>query len=282
MMSSDPTIETFRAGDGYTWKYRVYRASMPRAHLICLHGIQSHGGWYERSCRFLTEAGYNVHFLDRRGSGLNETARGDTPSFHRLLDDIEEYTTRLRDTPMFVLAISWGGKLAVALQRRFAERGQGPLRGLVLLCPGLCPRIHPSLLERLRIAFARLVRPGKLFDIPLNDPALFTADPARQEWLRDDPLQLHQATARLLVESFRLDRYVLRAAPHIRIPVLLMLAGQDRIIDNQQTRTLVETFATNERKIIEYPEAHHTLEFEPEPERYLNELRMWLDRQITP
>src|SRR5688572_6203485 len=107
-MSPDGEIGTFVAGDGYAWKYRRYAAA-GAAHVVCLHGIQSHGGWYTRSCRELAGAGYDVHFLDRRGSGLNDRARGDAPSFHRLLADIDEYVAALRAAapaaPIFLLAI---------------------------------------------------------------------------------------------------------------------------------------------------------------------------------
>ena len=82
-------IETHTASDGYRWQYRHYvPASTTRARVVCIHGIQSHGGWYEESCTELCHAGFNVSFLDRRGSGLNPEGRGDAPSFRRLVDDI--------------------------------------------------------------------------------------------------------------------------------------------------------------------------------------------------
>src|SRR5438045_7235377 len=34
---------------------------------------------------------------------------------------------------------------------------------------------------------------------------------------------------------------------------------------NRRTRAYVGRFATEDRQVIEYPEAHHTLEFEPDP-----------------
>ena len=60
--------------------------------------------------------------------------------------------------------------------------------------------------------------------------------------------------------------------------VLLRLAQHDRIIDNAPTRRFVERFASSDREVIEYPGAHHTLEFEPEPDRFVNDLLRWLDR----
>src|SRR6476660_7769189 len=94
------TVETFSAGDGYAWRYRRYEPTQPtRAHIVCIHGIQSHAGWYEHSCQALAAAGFRVSFLDRRGSGLNQEARGDAPGFRRLLDDLADFLRPLRERP---------------------------------------------------------------------------------------------------------------------------------------------------------------------------------------
>jgi alpha-beta hydrolase superfamily lysophospholipase len=288
------SLEEYTAGDGYRWRYRRYEPTeAAKARVICIHGIQSHGGWYEHSCQRLCESGYSVCFLDRRGAGLNQEGRGDAPSFRRLLDDLAEFIHAEKGsgvvfrsppvdgglkktpdpfTPFFLIAISWGGKLAVALQRRHP----GLIDGLALLCPGFFPKIRPSFGERFGIILARLYCPGKLFAVPLDDPGLFTGNPRRQEFIREDPLSLRQATARLLVESVRLDGYVRLAAACVKIPVLCLLAEKDRIVNNTRTRQFVERLASPDRKIIEYPGAHHTLEFEPNPEIYLRDLLSWL------
>lgn len=286
------SIETFRAGDGYDWCYRRYLpAGESRAEVVCIHGIQSHGGWYEHSCDTMARAGYTVTFIDRRGSGLNEAARGDAPGFRRLIDDIAEYLRSLRGPetpaipglgvpatrpprPVFLLAISWGGKLAVALQRRHP----GLIDGLALLCPGFFPLVRPPFLDRINIAWSRLVSPDRMFPVPLNEPGLFTASPRWQQFIRDDPLALREATARLLIESVRLDGYLRWTTRGIAVPVLLLLAERDRIINNSLTRRFVQRFALGDRETIEYRGAHHTLEFEPEPERFLRDLTGWLDR----
>ncbi len=276
---SDPTIETFTASDGYGLRYRHYAPQgTPRGRVVCLHGIQSHGGWYTGSCAYLAERGWDVAFLDRRGSGLNDRGRGDTAGSRRLLLDIAEFLSSQPGPLPFVLAISWGGKLAVALE----GFRPGLTQGLVLVGPGLWPRVGPPLGQRLAIAFSRLAAPGRLFPIPLDDPQLFTATPARQAFIRDDPLSLRRATARLLVASVFLDRAARRAAPHVRVPTLLMLAGQDRIIDNARTRAWFEHLGSADRDVIEYPQAHHTLEFEPDPTAYFADLAGWLDRHAPP
>lgn len=272
------TIETFTAGDGYRWRYRRYPdGESYKAHVVCLHGVQSHGGWYEYSCNQLCDAGYQVHFLDRRGSGMNEMDRGDAPSFRRLLDDVAEYLGPLRESKrmVFLVAISWGGKLGVALQRRHP----GQVDGLALLCPGFFPKVRHSLGQRCAIAAARLINPQKRFPIPLNDPELFTDNPKWLQFLRDDPLSLKEATARLLLESARLDGYLRFVTRYVRVPILLMLAEKDRIIDNFRTRRYVESLPATDKETIEYAGARHTLEFEADPERFVKDLVQWLDQR---
>lgn len=281
------TVLEHVAGDGYAWRYRRYPAlSAPRAEIVFLHGIQSHAGWYDGTCTRLARDGYNISFLDRRGAGMNARDRGDAPSFRRLLDDVAEFLSALPRTaprdqamgrlPLIVAGISWGGKLAVALERRHP----GLMDGLVLLCPGFFSRVRSSLLQRLKIFFCRLVRPRKLFPVPLNEPELFTANPRWQEFLRQDPLRLLQATARLMIESVRLDAYLRFVPKYVHVPVLLLLAEQDRIINNLKTRTFVSRFATPDKEIVEYPGAHHTLEFEPNPELWWVDLARWLSNKF--
>ncbi len=270
-------LDEYTTSDGYRCRFRRYPApGAPRAEVVCLHGIQSHGGWYEHSCRRLADADFNVSFLDRRGSGLNHEARGDAPSFVRLLDDVADFLHPLRAAshrPIILLGISWGGKLAAALCRRHPQL----IDALALLAPGFCPRVAPSLGQRLAIFAARLMAPRTLFSIPLNDPDLFTATPYWQEFIRTDPLSLREATARLLVESVRLDAYLRWSAKDMHVPLLMLLAERDRIIDNARTRRFVECFPAP-KEIIEYAGTHHTLEFEPHPERWLDDLLRWLDQ----
>ncbi len=255
-------LRTFSATDGYRFYYRHYPAAgRPRGRIVFLHGIRSHGGWYGRSCEQFAAAGYDVVFLDRRGSGLNTAHRGDMPNFRRLLDDVAEFLLDLRRTqpwlPIHLAGISWGGKLAVGLP----YRKPGLVSSLVLLCPGLCPKVGPSLGQRIAIGRARVRNPSKLFPIPLSEPELFTGSPEWQKFIDANPHDLRQATARFLFGSTSLDIYLRRAAKRVAVPSLLLLAEHDQIIDNARTKEFVQVFPTPP-KILDYAGAHHTLEFE--------------------
>lgn len=268
------SIKVFTASDGYPIHYRSYEPpKAPRGHLLCLHGIQSHGGWYEQSCTQMAQAGYLVSYLDRRGSGLNWLQRGNAPSYQRLLLDIREFITNTTPTsvPSTLIATSWGGKLGVAL----AAESNPPMHKLILMCPGLFPQVKPSLPIRLGIGWSRLVKPNRLFPIPLDDPALFTSSRHCQDFLRNDPLSIHRATARFFVESVLLDRRLRQITSLPSIPILLVLAGQDRIIRNDRTETWLKSIAPH-TKVVTYPKSHHTLEFEPN-HPFVHDILGWID-----
>ncbi len=274
----EPTYATQTTSDGYALHRTTWQPEgRARGRVIVLHGVQSHGGWYHNLGRTLANAGYETHFPDRRGSGANVQDRGHTPSARRLLDDLSELLVQLREShatlPTALAGISWGGKLAVLT----AGREPDLVDALALICPGLHPRVGVSTAERLRIAWAFFTKPQKRFPIPLADPSLFTAYPEGQAFITNDPLSLRDATASLLAASTFIDRQVARIPPKVRQPVLLMLAGQDRIVDNDRTLAYCQKLATRSRTVIDYPEGHHTLEFEPDPGLYARDLIGWLD-----
>jgi alpha-beta hydrolase superfamily lysophospholipase len=78
-----------------------------------------------------------------------------------------------------------------------------------------------------------------------------------------------------------MDAQVRTAASSVRQPCLLMLAGRDRIVDNARTLAYFQRLASADRSVIEYPDAHHTLEFEPDPTRYADDLIGWLEGHCT-
>jgi len=302
-----------RYADLYEAHARLWLPPAPRGAVLYLHGIQSHGLWFETSARRLAEAGYAVLLPDRRGSGRNEVERGHTPSAWRLLRDaaegLDELHIRTGLTRFHVVGISWGGKLALALHRYFPAR----FASLTLIAPGLFPKVDIPLMEKIRVGWSAIANRHAEFDIPLNDPEMFTANSARQAFIRNDKLALRKVTAAFLLASRKLDRYVRKAEnrnaeterpsePRARAqgcaqrqddntagmspdavtsrwgcPLQVFLGGQDRIIDNARTRAFVRGLPWLRREITEYPEAHHTLEFEANPEPFLDDLVKWIE-----
>lgn len=271
-----PELRSWLTSDGYELRGRLWPGRAPgRAPVLYLHGIQSHGGWFEWSASVLAAHGSAVLLADRRGSGLNAAQRGDTPSAERWLADLDDLAAWAMQTcaasRVAVVGVSWGGKLALA----WALRNSARAASLLLVAPGTLPKIGLPISTRIRIAWCALRHPDHPFPIPLDDPALFTDDPAGRSFIRADPLRLTHASARFFYHSRRIDRWLARAGRGaLKTPTTVLLAGRDRIIRTAATAAWLRHLASNPR-IAELEAAAHTLEFEPDTRAYEAYLREW-------
>ncbi len=270
-----PDFITIGYSDGYTGLARYWPPQgQVRGAVLYLHGIQSHGGWFEASACRLAQAGLHVLQPDRRGSGLNERDRGHARSSGRLLSDVIEATAWLKgkagNRKVSLVGVSWGGKLALAA----GMRQNGDIDRLVLVAPGLFPQVDLPIGQKISVAWSALLRPRRAFLVPLNEPELFTDNPLRQTYIRDDPLRLRHATARFLLASRMLDIMIQREAGQQAWPfaVTFLLAGKERIVDNDQTKRFARRLRCRQMRIIEHSQAAHTLEFEPDPKAYFDDL----------
>jgi alpha-beta hydrolase superfamily lysophospholipase len=132
----------------------------------------------------------------------------------------------------------------------------------------------------LLIGRARFRDPTKLFPVPLNEPNMFTASPEWQCFIESDRHGLRFATGRFLYSSFSFDIYLKRAIKRCTPPTLLMLASEDRVIDNAMTKLTFEQFGAEDRKVIEYAGAHHTLEFESRKHPFVVDFTEWINEKI--
>ncbi len=268
-----------RLSDGYDAYARLWSPSdTPRGAVLYLHGIQSHGQWFEASAARLAEAGFMVLLPDRRGSGRNTADRGHAPSAARLIRDVAEAMSELHVRSGLpcctLLGVSWGGKLALAAARECSRR----VEHIVLVAPGLFPLVDLPWSTKAAVAAAALVAPRRTFPIPLRDPALFTANPDRRAFIAADPLALHRVTAAFLLASRRLDRLAAGVGRAIEPrPLSLLLAEHDRIIDNRRTLDFIRDLRWP-HEVRLYPGAHHTLEFEPDPQPFFDDLAARLVR----
>jgi alpha-beta hydrolase superfamily lysophospholipase len=258
--------------DGYRAYARYFHAPRPIGSVLYHHGIQSHCGWYEASAAAAADAGYDVLQVDRRGSGRNEIDRGHAESAEQLIADShaarDELLRRSSRSDYHLVGVSWGGKLVVAA---YVNDPAG-VKSLTLVTPGLFPKIGVTRGEMARIGFSMLYEPRRHFDIPLNDPDLFTANPRWAEFFRTDPFTLRQCTAAFYLASRRMDRIVARLKESPPIPIHLFLAGDERIVDNDRTADFFDDLDWPDTQTTMHETARHSLEFEGDATIYFHQL----------
>jgi alpha-beta hydrolase superfamily lysophospholipase len=275
--TADGAVSSFvEASDGV----RLHLLSWPadaRAVVVFLHGIASHGGWFGETATLLARERLAVYAPDRRGSGRSGGPPGHLADYHRALDDVE-LVLRLAaadhpGVPMFLAGSSWAAKLAIV----YAALRPARLSGLLLLGPGLLPRVSLNAPRRAAVVAGHLAVPRLTVRIPLR-PEMYTANPSYVDFVRADPLRLLTATAQFFWTTAVLDRRRAAASARLRLPVLLLQGDADAMMDVPATRRWFDELPAADTTYRAYPGAGHTLDFEPEPNRgrYLSDLRDWL------
>jgi alpha-beta hydrolase superfamily lysophospholipase len=279
----DAETRFLTAGDGVRLHVLHWRSgsSPPSAIVLFLHGIASHAGWFAETAADLSGHGVEVYGLDRRGSGRSQGPRGHLDRYEQALDDVDQLVRLVAaehpQVPIFLAASSWAAKLGVVYA---AERG-APLSGLLLLGPGLFPRVNLSPWQVVVVVAGHLVRPRARLPIPLT-PELYTANPPYRDRIRADPLRLLEATTQFFWQTARLDRRRGRATARLALPVLLLQGTDDQMMDVPATRRWFDGVGGRDTTYHAYPGAGHTLDFEPDRTRYLSDMLTWLSAMVRP
>jgi alpha-beta hydrolase superfamily lysophospholipase len=268
-------IEDYTGAGGRRLSYRIVApASAPTRHLLYLHGIESHGAWFLPAAFRLRDQGCVTYLVDRRGSGLNrEPDPGDAPSARVLLEDVRLFRRHIGDPELHLIGLSWGGKLASAVA---IDEPRG-LRSLILVTPGLKSRLDLPVRHRMALLCGLLGGGRNRIPLPIES-WMFSRDRAHLDFIRDDPWRLHRVTGRFLLANLRLGRMIACGFRGLRLPVLVFLAGRDRIVDNEGVMKLILSLPAGQARVRTAWDAIHSLQFDEqdllieETVAFLNEL----------
>jgi alpha-beta hydrolase superfamily lysophospholipase len=68
--------------------------------------------------------------------------------------------------------------------------------------------------------------------------------------------------------------------PKNRLPILLFLAGQDRIIDNAGVLRVLERGGQDVLDVVEYEDQTHSIQFDA-PQRLVDDMSRWIEQQCA-
>ncbi len=267
------------AKDGTRLLYRQHPVENERAGILIVHGLGEHSGRYARLTENLTSAGFSVFSYDHRGHGQSQGKHGHIANFQEYIDDLTMMLDMSRKTlsgraPFFVLGHSMGGLIAL----NFAQHNNEKIDGLIISCPGLAPAVKPP---GAKVAAARLlsvILPSFSFDNEL-DVQFLSHDQKVVDAYVADPLVHRRITARWGIEFMKTAEQTLHDAPLLQVPVLMQVAGDDRLTNPETSRTFFKNAASEDKTLRFYDEMYHEIYNEKEIYRkqVIADLEGWLD-----
>lgn len=252
-------------------------AASRRGGIVLMHGLGEHCGRYAHVAEFLASHGWMVRGYDHRGHGRSGGRRGDVPDKEALLRDavmvIQDFTQSC-GSPPFLLGHSMGGLFAA----RVATAGLVPLRGLILSSPALAIRLSAA--QRLLIKLLAATAPGLGISNGLHSRYL-SHDAAVVQAYQNDKLVHARISARLLGAMLDAMSFTHSHAAALGIPVLLMVAGEDHLVDASGSDRFLASLPAHVASCHRYAGYYHELFNETGAARVFADLRRWLDAHAS-
>jgi alpha-beta hydrolase superfamily lysophospholipase len=248
----------------------------PRLVLVMVHGFGAYCGLYRHVAASLKAQGVAVTGFDSRGHGRSQGRRGHVDHFDDYHVDLSRVVQAARAgfpaTPWALMGHSMGG--AVALDHVLRRRSQPQADRLVLLAPWLELKMKVSMPKRAAAeVFARL-KPTLSIANGLRAEDI-SRNPVVVEKFHEDPLVHHVATAGWFAGVLRAQASMRASAAQLRVPTLLLVAGQDRIVSTD----VALAFAQQAGDIVtvrRYEALFHEMFLEPEREQVIGDIAHWL------
>ncbi len=271
------TRGTITSFDGTHLKYYIASPEKPRACVVIVHGMAEFWPKYHEYAWNLFRAGFKVFFMEQRGHGYSEGKCKEPDLIY--IDDYNTYAEDLHifmdkvvtkesgDLKKLLLAHSMGG----AVGTLFMEKYPNYFAGAVLSSPMMKMKsgnLSPLVVVLLRL-YAKLFRKEKSLapnqkhfnpNTPIETSSAKSV-PRFEYQLncrrRDDHYQTCAATFGWALASIKVHGDIMRGAGKIHVPVTIMTAGEDHLIDPLGYDEIAEKLP--QAQFIHYENSRHEI-----------------------
>jgi alpha-beta hydrolase superfamily lysophospholipase len=265
-----------KSKDGTSLFAREWRpVQEPKAWITMSHGTSEHSGRYDHMGRVLNEAGYALVMPDLHGNGLSEGKRGHIDSFSQYTDDLKaalEYTRGQHPKAHFLGGHSLGGLIAA----KVAIENPPGISGVFLSGAAFRLAFDPPAWKTRVSGFLSRFLPSLQFSNEL-DVADLTHDTEIVERQRNDLHNHGKVTPKMYVEFLKTQQEVKNRTNKLRLPLLVMHGGADKINAVSGSEEFHSAAGSKEKRLIIYEGFYHEIFNEIEREKVFSDLIGWMD-----
>ncbi len=268
---------TFEAQDKTKLAYRAWKTAVhPDKKVIILsHGLGEYSGRYEHVAEYFNHKGISLYALDHRGHGESPGVRGYVNSFDQYIRDLDQFVNHVRhmekDKELYLLGHSMGGLIVVG----YLIKGAPYIHAAILSSPLLGIKISGAVFKRALAQILSRIIPS----LGLYNEIDLGAACRDQEIVRrtlKNPLVHQKITPRLYTEMLRMIRYAWNNVTLIHHPLLLVQAGEDKIVDRDKAIRFVKQTSSRSHTINVYDGFDHEVLNDIERARVLEDIHRWM------
>lgn len=272
-----PDTGFIRSKDGTQLHYARFTNPDAGALLLFVHGFGEHCGRYDHVNRWFLERGYECAAFDYRGHGRSQGRRAYVDRFRQYLDDLDAFVNAMMarsddsSRKVYLVGHSFGGLLVASY---VLEQPEG-IDGIVLSSPGFGFKVKVSAAKAALAKVMSTVYPT--LELPTGIPVEdLSTDPSVGKAYEADPLVNKVATARWYTEALAQQQVILRHADRIQLPVLLLQAGEDRLVDGYVSQNFLAAVGSADKELKWYDGMYHEIFNEVRRDEVLDDMQTWL------
>lgn len=268
-MSENVRKQMLAAKDGHQIFVRHWPSAGPTA-IVAAHGNGSHSGVYGLMAAHLT--GSDIYAFDLRGYGASPVRPTEVSDWQGWADDmaVVAAAAAAEGKQVFLLGHSLGTLVALAAAPRVAG-----LAGVILISPSpssraMTPEWIGGVMEALQTQ-----GPAAEVRLPWGPDELVRSAEVRAA-IASDPLALRPVTTGMLVQIVGLVEAAQEAGLAITVPALLLLPGEDLLVERSEALRMFGWIASDDKQRVEFPGCYHDLP-QYAPQQVASAIAEWLN-----
>jgi len=259
--------------------YREWNCVDPKAVIILVHGMGGYSGRFFEFGPYLAKAGFQIYAIEQKGHGESPSIKGHVSNFKLYTSDlkslVEHARSQHRGKKIFIFGESMGGLITLD----FSIHCQKLIDGIILVSPAVKDKLPMSVKKRAEILRAAIFEPLGFFPAGFN-AEVFTRDPVMAKRINIDELEVRNFSARFFLSILKAMIYVNMMPKAIKLPVLMLLAGQDKMVSAEAAEKYFKKISSKDKELKWYPEMYHALYVDKDREKVFKDMINWINKRI--
>jgi alpha-beta hydrolase superfamily lysophospholipase len=109
---------------------------------------------------------------------------------------------------------------------------------------------------------------------------MFTRDPVMAKRINNDPLEVRMLTAKFFMSILKAIIFVNMKPRAIKLPVLMLLAGQDKMISAEAAEAYFRKMSSKDKEVKWYPQMYHALYVDKDRENVFKDIASWVNKHL--
>lgn len=261
--------------------YQTWSVPSARGTLVVTHGLAEHSESYLRFAEGMNRRGWNVIAWDSRGHGKSDGKRGYVEDFAYFAEDLKLFVDHLKKSgsfksPFCFVAHSMGGLILLKTLINYGSMGA---KAVSLSSPllGITVKVPPA--KDFAAKLLRKVLPTMTLSNELHYENL-SHDPEVVAGYPKDIMRHDKISPALYFGMLETMAEVNNHELHLNVPILMQLAGDDRVVSRVAAEEFFSKIEAEGKKIIIYEDMYHEIFNEVDRETVYDDLSKFFENAV--